>query len=177
MEELILQCLILGKPGLDSTFPGFYPTVGQWSCWWECGAKVGDLQLLLCYRRAGEVVYPDIYSFIRIEALKAGVGSSTGFSQPPEQGGVGPKGRREVRGVGVPVPFFTVSLWLPRRKRTTTAVLACPSRSLPRSRRWSPRKNGSVTAKDWSVVALKPSHSSLGSVAAGEGRGFSWQRG
>lgn len=30
LEELALQCLILGKPGFDSTFHGFYPTVGWW---------------------------------------------------------------------------------------------------------------------------------------------------
>lgn len=34
LEELALQCLILGKPGFDSTFPGFYATVCQWNCWW-----------------------------------------------------------------------------------------------------------------------------------------------
>lgn len=32
------------------------------------------------------------------------MGSSTGFSQPLEQGGVSPKRGREVRGVGVPCP-------------------------------------------------------------------------
>ncbi|XP_009884572.1 PREDICTED: rho-related GTP-binding protein RhoF-like [Charadrius vociferus] len=41
-----------------------------------------------------------------------------------------------------------------RRKRRKTAVLECPSHSLQKSRRWSPRKKGSVTAKDWSVLAL-----------------------